>query len=99
MDASDDTFDTGGGDFRGQFPEYLQRVARNRFCGGEAIIGVVFVFEGQGAVRLDAVREVRIAAGNQHQIAIKRVAFERAGAVVEPGMKSSCGFQAYSTLP
>ena len=43
---------------------------------------MVFIFEGQGAVTLDAIRKVRVARGNQDEVTIQgSVFFDRPRAV------------------
>ena len=79
-DAAVDRFDAARLYLRGELTQHDQRIARHRLGMRRAVVGVIFVFERQRAVGLDALRDVRIAARDQNQIAV-----QRAGRIDRPG--------------
>src|SRR5262249_12593573 len=66
------------GDVLGELLDDNERVARK----SGAAVGMVFVDEGEGAVGLDAIRKVGIAASDENQIALEgAMLVDRAGVV------------------
>ena len=65
-------------------PDGRERIA---FQGG-SVVGMVLVHERQGPVGLDAVGKIRIAAGNQDEIALELTFFVERTKAIDAGMKA-----------
>ena len=76
--AAFDLANAFGGDILGELLDDRERIARQR----GAVVGVIFIHEGERAVGLDAIGKIGIAAGDEDEIAFQRaVRVDRAGAI------------------
>lgn len=66
--------DAGFGNLPGEFANDGQRVAGNRLCRGLAIVRMIDVLESECAIRLNAIRQIRVARRHQDQVAVQGAA-------------------------
>ena len=86
------------GDLFGEVAHDDEAIAGETFGIGAAV-GVVFIFECHGAVRLGAVGKVGVAAGDKDEVAVERPVFlDRTGAI-NPGVKTIIGAERESAVP
>jgi hypothetical protein len=82
-----DAFDSFGGDLLRELVDDEKRIAGQSLTV-RAAVRMVFIFEGKGAIGLDAIGEVGVSAGDEHQIALQHAIFLNGSGAVDRGVKT-----------